>query len=137
MGDKDTLGGSNNNMNIANENQNNDNNINNYSRDENENINIKDNQNIDNIDNENDNLQKGKSIQIDYEPDNLIDMKRFISALNRKIKVDDNKLIYIFREIRLRIFRRNNRQLSELTLYELFMYDLFGTLSKVLIFFTN
>ena len=130
MGDKDTLGGSNNNINIINENPNNDNNINNYSRDENENINIKDNQNIDNIDNENDNLQKGKSIQIDYEPDNLIDMKRFISALNRKIKVDDNKLIYIFREIRLRIFRRNNRQLSELTLYELFMYDLFGTLSK-------
>ena len=117
MGDKDTLGNDNTN-------------INNYSRDENENINIKDNQNIDNIDNENDNLQKGKSIQIDYEPDNLIDMKRFISALNRKIQVDDNKLIYIFREIRLRIFRRKNLQLSELTLYELFMYDLFGTLSK-------
>ena len=92
----------------------NDNNINNYSRDE----------------QDNENLQKGKSIQIDYEPENLIDMKRFISALNRKIQVDDNKLIYIFREIRLRIFRRNNRQLSELTLYELFMYDLFGTLSK-------
>ena len=90
--------------------------INNYSRDEQE--------------NENENLQKGRSIQIDYEPENLIDMKRFISALNKKIIVDDNKLIYIFREIRLRIFRRNNRQLSELTLYELFMYDLFGTLSK-------
>ena len=129
MGDKDTLGGSNNNINIINENEK-DNNINNYSRDENDNNNIKENQNMDNIDNENDNLQKGKSIQIDYEPDNLIDMKRFISALNRKIQVDDNKLIYIFREIRLRIFRRNNRQLSELTLYELFMYDLFGTLSK-------
>ena len=57
-------------------------------------------------------------------------MKRFIQALNRKILVDDNKLVYIFREIRLRIFRRNNRKLSELTLYELFMYDLFGTLSK-------
>jgi len=57
-------------------------------------------------------------------------MKRFLSALNRKIQVDDNKLIYIFREIRLIIFRRNNRQLGELTLYELFMYDLFGTLSK-------
>ena len=134
MGDKETLGGSNNNINLINENQNqNDNNINNYSRDENENININindNNQNMDNIDNENDNLQNKKSIQIDYEPDNLIDMKRFISALNRKIQVDDNKLIYIFREIRLRIFRRNNRQLSELTLYELFMYDLFGTLSK-------
>ena len=90
--------------------------MNNYSRDE--------------QDNENENLQKGRSIQIDYEPENLIDMKRFISALNKKIIVDDNKLVYIFREIRLRIFRRNNRQLSELTLYELFMYDLFGTLSK-------
>ena len=125
-GDKDTLGNSNNNMNIINENLN-DNNINNYSRDENDNIN---NGGVDNIENQNDNLQKGKSIQIDYEPDNLIDMKRFISALNHKIQVEDNKLIYIFREIRLRIFRRNNRQLSELTLYELFMYDLFGTLSK-------
>ena len=126
LGDKDTLGNSNNNMNIITENMNDNNNINNYSRDENEN----NNNNIENIENENDNLQKGKSIQIDYEPDNLIDMKRFISALSHKIQVDDNKLIYIFREIRLRIFRRNNRQLSELTLYELFMYDLFGTLSK-------
>ena len=126
LGDKDTLGNSNGNMNILNEKEN-DNNINNYSRDENDNIN---NSNIDNIENQNENIQKGKSIQIDYEPENLIDMKRFISALNHKIQVDDNKLIYIFREIRLRIFRRNNRQLSELTLYELFMYDLFGTLSK-------
>ena len=103
--DRDTLGDASDNNIIINEN--------NYSRDEQENENM-----------------KGKSIQIDYEPENLIDMKRFISALNRKIQVDDNKLIYIFREIRLRIFRRNNRQLSELTLYELFMYDLFGTLSK-------
>ena len=79
---------------------------------------------------DNENLQKGKSIQIGYEPENLIDMKRFLSSLNRKIQVDDNKLIYIFREIRLRILRRNNRQLGQLTLYELFMYDLFGTLSK-------
>ena len=126
LGDKDTLGNSNGNMNILNEKEN-DNNINNYSRDEKDNIN---NNNIDNIENQNENIQKGKSIQIDYEPENLIDMKRFISALNHKIQVDDNKLIYIFREIRLRIFRRNNRQLSELTLYELFMYDLFGTLSK-------
>ena len=126
LGDKDTLGNSNGNMNILNEKEN-DNNINNYSRDENDNIN---NNNIDNTENQNENIQKGKSIQIDYEPENLIDMKRFISALNHKIQVDDNKLIYIFREIRLRIFRRNNRQLSELTLYELFMYDLFGTLSK-------
>ena len=135
LNDKDTLVNSNNNINIINENinNNNNNNLNTYSRDENDNININnanDINDINNIENQNDNLQKGKSIQIDYEPDNLIDMKRFISALNHKIQVDDNKLIYIFREIRLRIFRRNNRQLSELTLYELFMYDLFGTLSK-------
>ena len=109
LGDKDTLGNSNGNMNILNEKEN-DNNINNYSRDENDNIN---NNNIDNIENQNENIQKGKSIQIDYEPENLIDMKRFISALNHKIQVDDNKLIYIFREIRLRIFRRNNRQLRK------------------------
>ena len=137
--------------NISSKNNNNINNINNYSL-KNNNINnnnriierdgdtfgISDNNNIinENINNysrdeqDNDNLQKGKSIQIDYEPENLIDMKKFISALNRKIQVDDNKLIYIFREIRLRIFRRNNHQLSVLTLYELFMYDLFGTLSK-------
>ena len=105
---RDTFGVPENNNILVNEN------INNYSRDE----------------QDNENLQKGRSIQIDYEPENLIDMKRFQSALNKKIQVDDNKLIYIFREIRLRIFRRNNRQLSELTLYELFMYDLFGTLSK-------
>jgi len=135
--------------NISSKNNNNINNINNYSLKNNNNNNriierdgdtfgISDNNNIinENINNysrdeqENDNLQKGKSIQIDYEPENLIDMKKFISALNRKIQVDDNKLIYIFREIRLRIFRRNNHQLSVLTLYELFMYDLFGTLSK-------
>ena len=126
--EKETLITSNNNNNIITINEN-DNNINNYSRDDKNEIN-EENQNIDDNDNENENLQKGKSIQIDYEPDNLIDMKRFIQALNHKILVDDNKLVYIFREIRLRIFRRNNRQLSELTLYELFMYDLFGTLSK-------
>ena len=94
-------------MNIINEKENY-NNINNYSRDENDNIN--NNNNIDKIENQNENLQKGKSIQIDSEPENLIDMKRFISALNHKIQVDDNNLIYIFREIRLLKFRRNNRQ---------------------------
>ena len=122
LNDKDTLVNSNNNINIINENitNNNNNNLNTYSRDENNNININnanDINDINNIENQNDNLQKGKSIQIDYEPDNLIDMKRFISALNHKIQVDDNKLIYIFREIRLRIFRRNNRQLIYLVLY--------------------
>ena len=107
FGDKDTLGNSNGNMNIIKEKENY-NNINNYSRDENDNIN--NNNNIDNIENQNENLQKGKSIQIDYEPKNLIDMKRFISALNHKIQVDDNNLIYIFREIRPLKFRRNNLQ---------------------------
>jgi len=44
---------------------------NNYSRDE----------------QDNKNLQKGNRIQIDYEPENLIDIKRFLSALKRKFKL--------------------------------------------------
>ena len=75
-------------------------------------------------------IQQGKSIQIDYEPSHLIDMKKFVNALNHKIKVDDNKLWFIFREIRLRIFRRNDIKLRQLTLFEAFYYDIFGTLSK-------
>ncbi len=93
-------------------------------------------ENIEQIINQNDrntineSIQQGKSIQIDYEPSNLIDMKKFIMALNHKIKVDDNKLWFIFREIRLRIFRRNDIKLRQLTLFEAFYYDIFGTLSK-------
>ena len=93
-------------------------------------------ENIEQIINQNDrntineSIQQGKSIQIDYEPSNLIDMKKFIMALNHKIKVDDNKLWFIFREIRLRIFRRNDVKLRQLTLFGAFYYDIFGTLSK-------
>ena len=76
------------------------------------------------------NIQEGKSIQIDYVLSNLLDMKRFVLAINHKIMVDDNKLFFIFREIRLRAFRRNDTNLRNLTLYSIFFYDLFGTLSK-------
>ena len=86
------------------------------------------NQNDRNVINES--IQQGKSIQIDYEPSHLLDMKKFLMALNHKIKVDDNKLWFIFREIRLRIFRRNDIKLRQLTLFEAFYYDIFGTLSK-------
>ena len=67
----------------------------------------------------------------------LINMNRFINALNNKIKIDDKKLAYIFREIRLRIFRRNNHNLQQFTLYEIFSYDLFGTLSNTSKIFEN
>ena len=71
-----------------------------------------------------------KSIHIDYELSFLIDMKKFIQALTHKIQIDDNKLWFVFREIRLRIFRRPDLALKHLTLYSIFYYDLFGTLSK-------
>ena len=67
----------------------------------------------------------------------LINMSKLISALNHKIEIDDKKLAYIFREIRLRIFRRNNHNLQQLTLYEIFSYDLFGTLSSTSKLFQN
>ncbi len=57
-------------------------------------------------------------------------MKKFLMALNHKIKVDDNKLWFIFKEIKLRIFRRNDIKLRQLTLFEAFYYNIFGTLSK-------
>ena len=122
-----------NNMNMAsfdkNENRNSINEINNKNYND---VNYYQNQNEQNnnlVNDEND-FQVGKSIQIDYDPGNLLDMKKFSDALNHRIKIDDNKLLYIFREIRLRIFRRNNLNLRHLTLYEIFYYDLFGLTSK-------
>ena len=61
---------------------------------------------------------------------NIIDMRKFIQALNNEIYIEDEKLIHIFQEIRFRIFNKENKNLQELTLYEIFYYDLFGTLSK-------
>ncbi|MCQ2819755.1 MAG: hypothetical protein MJ252_21025 [archaeon] len=87
----------------------------------------KDNQKEENAD---DSMADRKSIQIDYEPTNLIDMKKFLMALNRKIAVEDNKLMYIIREIRLRIFRRTNADLRNITLFSLFYYDIFNLASR-------
>lgn len=70
-----------------------------------------------------------KSIQIDYEPSHLIDMKKFVTSLSKRTD-QENKQWYIFREIRVRIFRRSDITLKQLTLYSIFYYDLFGTYSK-------
>ena len=70
-----------------------------------------------------------KSIQIDYEPSHLIDMKKFVTSLSKRTE-QENKQWYIFREIRVRIFRRSDITLKQLTLYSIFYYDLFGTYSK-------
>lgn len=70
-----------------------------------------------------------KSIQIDYEPSHLIDMKKFVTSLSKRTD-QENKYCYIFREIRVRIFRRSDINLKQLTLYSIFYYDLFGTFSK-------
>lgn len=71
-----------------------------------------------------------KSIQIDYEPSHLIDMKKFVTSLSKRTTDQENKQWYIFREIRVRIFRRSDITLKQLTLYSIFYYDLFGTYSK-------
>ena len=57
-------------------------------------------------------------------------MKRFNQALNHQIYIEDEKLAHIFQEIRLRIYNQKNRELRELTLYEIFYYDIFGTQSN-------
>ena len=71
-----------------------------------------------------------KSIQIDYEPSHLIDMKKFVTSLSKRTTDQEKKQWYIFREIRVRIFRRSDITLKQLTLYSIFYYDLFGTYSK-------
>ena len=76
------------------------------------------------------NLKNENNSKIYNNLNNIIDMEKFIQALNNKIYIEDEKLIHIFQEIRFRIYNKENRNLQELTLYEIFYYDLFGTLSK-------
>ena len=70
-----------------------------------------------------------KSIQIDYDPTYLIDMKKFTYCVAKRT-VEDHKQWFIFREIRLRIFRRSDIIQKQLTLFSVFYHDLFGVLSK-------
>ena len=84
---------------------------------------VKKKENIDNLKNEK--YQKIK----DYS-NHIIDMEKFIHALNNEIYIEDEKLIHIFQEIRFRIYNKENKNLQELTLFEIFYYDLLGTLSK-------
>ena len=74
--------------------------------------------------------KENKNKIINYYSNNLIDMKRFNQALNHQIYIEDEKLAHIFQEIRLRIYNQKNRELRELTLYEIFYYDIFGTQSN-------
>ena len=60
----------------------------------------------------------------------LIDMKKFIEGLNHQIYIEDEKLAHIFKEISFRLYNKENKELREFTLYEIFYYDLFGCLSK-------
>ena len=89
---------------------------------------IDDNANF--ITNVNNVKKENKNKIINYYSNNLIDMKRFNQALNHQIYIEDEKLAHIFQEIRLRIYNQKNRELRELTLYEIFYYDIFGTQSN-------
>ena len=60
----------------------------------------------------------------------LINMEKLIEALNHNIFIEDIKLSHILQEIRYRIDYKENPELRELTLFEIFYYDLFGTLSN-------
>ena len=82
------------------------------------------------INNVNNVKKENKNKVINYYSNNLIDMKRFNQALNHQIYIEDEKLAHIFQEIRLRIYNQKNRELRELTLYEIFYYDIFGTQSN-------
>ena len=68
---------------------------------------------------------------ITFNYDNkLLNMKKFIDALNHNIYIEDTKLSHIFQEIRFRIDKKENPNLRQITLFEIFYYDLFGTLSN-------
>lgn len=98
------------------------------------NVSIK-NSNISNklnfTDKKNNNIPIEENIEIlnNYD-NNFINMETIIEALNHKTYIEDIKLSHIFQEIRFRIFRKENLKLRELTLFQIFYYDLLGTLSN-------
>ena len=53
----------------------------------------------------------------------LINMEKLIEALNHNIFIEDIKLSHILQEIRYRIDYKENPELRELTLFEIFYYD--------------
>ncbi len=59
----------------------------------------------------------------------LIDMEKIKQALNQEIYIEDKKLLHILQEIRYRIYNKENPELRQLTLFQIFYYDLLGTLS--------
>ena len=100
------------------------------------NINIKNSNNLHYSDKKNNNNNMAieeniEHIEIMNNYDNyFIDMKKITEALNHKIYIEDIKLSHIFQEARFRIYRKENPTLRELTLFQIFYYDLLGTLSN-------
>ena len=76
-----------------------------------------------------------KNFHVDYDTSHLLDINNFqINIKDELMKNEQNsintvdndlKYAFILREIRLRIFKRNEVQLKELTLYSIFYYDMF------------
>ena len=60
----------------------------------------------------------------------LINMNKLVQAINHQIYIEDKKLEHVFYEIRSRIFNKENKELRLITLYEIFFYDILGTLSN-------
>ena len=76
------------------------------------------------------NIKRENPKKLNYYENSLIDMRKFIQALNHQIYVEDEKIAHIFQEIRLRIYNKKRKELRELTLFEIFFYDILGALSK-------
>ena len=82
----------------------------------------------------NNSLGINKSFHLDYDATHLIDVNSFqLSIRDEFIKnageqinsENDLKHASVIREIRLRVFRRNDIQIKQITLYSIFFYDLF------------
>ena len=81
------------------------------------------------------NKKNEKNLITNNYSNNLINMKKLIQALNKEIYIDDNKIAHILQEIRFRIYNKENPDIRKLTLFEIFYYDLLGTLSNSSIIF--
>ena len=72
-----------------------------------------------------------RSFHVEYDHTHLIDINLFQNTIYNNIKNknitndDDFKYAFVFRELRLRSFRRNDPGLKKLTLYSIFYYDLY------------
>ena len=74
---------------------------------------------------------QNRSFHVEYDHTHLIDINLFQNTIYNNIKNknlssdDDLKYSFVFREMRLRSFRRTDPGLKKLTLYSIFFYDLY------------